>query len=72
MTHSPDVPVHSAVPSAGTSPQDGKGQTLSTPVRTVVSLKAVSTLQPSTSFCRVTPGVHQNQTLYQALCLKNS
>lgn len=68
MTHPPDVPF------AETSLQDGKQQISSTPVRTVVSLKAVSILQHSTNFCVhcncVTPGVRWNQ--HQALCLKNS
>lgn len=72
MTHPPDVPVRSNVPFTETNLQDGKEQSSSTSVSTVVSLKPISTLQHSTSFCRVTPGVHQNRTLYQDLCLKNS
>lgn len=44
MTHPPDVPVHSNVPFAETSLQDGKEQISSTSVSIVDSLKAVSTI----------------------------
>lgn len=51
MIHPSDVAVHSNVPFAETNLRNDKGQISSTPVSTVVSLKAVSTLQHYTSFC---------------------
>lgn len=67
MTHPPDVTVRSNVPFTEANLQDGKEQISSTPVSTVVSLKAISTLQHSTSFCGYSSCASESDSISSSL-----